>query len=119
VENSNFATGNAKVGNQIGNIEGNFNAGTVDFSRREDLTVQLADLRSAMAHARASGRIDSASAEAISAELESAAKCLPVADSKSQNGFVLAMKRAKGLADGLADVTIKITAAIAAARGVM
>jgi 8-oxo-dGTP diphosphatase len=115
VENKNFAMGNAQVGNQVGNVEGDFNSGNFGIRRHEDLAVQLNDLQQAMANARVSGRIDNASADAISSELEAAAKCLPIEGGDSKNGFVLAMKRAKGLAEGLAEITVKITAAIAAA----
>jgi hypothetical protein len=115
----NTANDNAQVGQQIGVVYGN-NSSSGVFTRQEvDLSTQLVGLRRAMADARCSNEIDDAEARAIANEIDMAAECLPLDGKDSAGRFVLAMKRAKGLAEGLADVTMKITAAIAAARGML
>lgn len=117
--NMNIAQDNAQVGSQVSEVGGNFYAGIRAVEQEVDLATQLAELRRAVADARVEGRIDDDSAEAFGTEIANAARCLPIENSKSQRGFELSMKRAKGLAEGLADVTTKVMAAIAAARGIL
>jgi hypothetical protein len=120
MNNYNIARDKSRVGQQVSEIAGNFYVGTREPAEQDaDLATQLAELRRAVADAQNEGRIDDASAEAFGKEITDAVQRLPLEDSESQRGFELSMKRAKGLAEGLADVTVKVAAAIAAARGIL
>jgi hypothetical protein len=119
MNNYNIARDKSQVGQQVSEVAGNLYVGTRETGQDADLATQLAELRRAVADARIEGRIDDDSAEALGKEIADAAQCLPIENSKSYRGFELSMKRAKGLAEGLADVTVKVVAAIAAARGIL
>jgi hypothetical protein len=119
MNNYNIARDKSRVVYQVSEVKGNFYAGTREAEQDADLATQLAELRRAVADARIEDRIDDASAEALGKEIANADRCLPIEDGESQRGFVLSMRRAKGLAEGLADVTTKVAAAIAAARGIL
>jgi hypothetical protein len=120
MNNYNIARDRSRVGQQVSEVAGNLYVGAREPVEQDaDLATQLAELRRAVADARNESRIDDDSAEALDKEITDAAQCLPIEDSKSQRGFELSMKRAKGLAEGLADITVKVAAAIAAARGIL
>jgi len=119
MNNYNIAGGNARVRQQIGEVKGDFYAGNVTSETQGELAEQLADLRREISQARIDGGIDDDYADAVDQEIDGAEQYLPIEDDESKRGFVLSMQRAKGLAEGLADVTVKITAAIAAARGIL
>jgi hypothetical protein len=85
-------------------------------SRRE-FEELLAAVRSELRATRESGRIDPASAEAVDRELDEVADALPATDQESRSRVVVALKRAKGLVEGLAGLTEKVAAAITAVHG--
>jgi adenosylhomocysteine nucleosidase len=115
----NVAGGNANVRQQVGEVKGDFYAGKVTTGGQKDLADQIAELRRDISQARIDGTIDEEYAEAFEQEIDGAERHLPIQNDESKRGFVLSMQRAKGLAEGLADLTVKVTAAIAAARGIL
>ncbi|MGH3813382.1 MAG: hypothetical protein ACRDUV_13170 [Pseudonocardiaceae bacterium] len=107
---------------QISKVRGDvtFQGSSRDASRNESadrLLVLLAELRSELEAARQRGQIDKASADAVEQELDVAAECVPTTDEKSETKFVTAMKKTKGLTEGLAGLTTKVAEAIAAVQG--
>jgi adenosylhomocysteine nucleosidase len=90
--------------------------GSAPISRRE-FEELLAAVRSELRVARESGGIDAASAGAVDRELDEVAGALPATDQESRSRVVVALKRAKGLVEGLAGLTEKVAAAIAAVHG--
>jgi hypothetical protein len=112
----------SNVGAMISNVGGNVSIGTgvrgtIDRQALVDLAALVNDLRSELHEARRRGEIDGESAGAVEQELDEAARALPLADASAGKRFVLAMRRAKGLVEGLAGLTTKIAEAIAAVQG--
>lgn len=84
----------------------------------EDLPALLDTLREDVRASTQRGEIDAMSTEAFEAELEEARSHLPVTDEESRSRFVVAMRRAKGLVEGMADLTTKVSEAIEAVQGI-
>jgi hypothetical protein len=61
--------------------------------------------------------IDAATADAADHELDVAATALPASDPDARSKFVLALKKVRGLVEGLAGLTEKVAAAINAVHG--
>jgi adenosylhomocysteine nucleosidase len=114
----NIAQDEAFVGIQAGRVHGNVVSGSVSkrASHRE-LEKLLEEVRGELRAARLAGRIDATSADAVTGQLDEAADTLPVTDEESRRKFLVALKKAKGLVEGLAVLTEKVAAAIAAVHG--
>ncbi len=120
-EYKNIAKDQAHVGAQIGQVRGNVSVGVGDASggaSREGLQAILDELRSELRATRHRGEINADSADAVEKELDEATDCLPATDEESKSKLVVAMKKIKGLVEGLAGLTTKVTDAIAAVKGV-
>lgn len=104
------------IGQMIGVVHNEVKAGSARISRR-DFEELLAGVRSELRAARESGRIDPASAEAVDRELDEVDGALPATDQESRSRIVVALKKAKGLVEGLAGLTEKVAAAITAVSG--
>lgn len=114
----NIAKDQAYVEVQIGHAHGNVRVGGArGRASREDLQTMIDELRSELRATRQQGAIDADIADAVEKELDEATDCLPVADEESGSKFVVAMKKAKGLVEGLAGLTTKVTEAITAVHG--
>jgi adenosylhomocysteine nucleosidase len=117
-EYKNIAKDRAHVGLQIGQMYGNANVDEAPAqTSRENLQVMIEELRRELRASRQRGSIDADSADAVEKELNEAADCLPASDDGSKSKFVVAMKKIKGLVEGLAGLTTKVARAIAAVHG--
>jgi 8-oxo-dGTP diphosphatase len=117
MKNENFATGNARVGVQAGQIHGNV---TIGISREEpvDLAVSIADLRRQMKQACLDGKLDEETYAAAEAELDAAAGCLRDGSATDRGGFLVSLKRLRGLVADVSELAARLAMIIAAARGI-
>jgi hypothetical protein len=113
---TNVAKDNAHVGAQIGKAIGGVTIGS-PHSGQGDLRGQLADLRSAMRRSVASGILEPELHEAIEAELAEVDAYLEGGGKRQRGKMVLALKKAKGLLDGFADLAAIAAALLAAGQG--
>ena len=119
--NTQVVKGQARVVGMINEVHGDAHVGVGGTATRpsaESLPALLTTLRSDVAERQQRGEIETADAEAFAAELDEARRHLPVTDEKSKSGFVVAMKRARGLVADLADLTAKVGEAISAVQGI-
>ncbi|MDG4807173.1 5'-methylthioadenosine/S-adenosylhomocysteine nucleosidase [Micromonospora sp. WMMD1120] len=116
MKNENLATGNARVGVQAGQIHGNV---TIGVSREDpvDLAVSIADLRRQMKQACLDGRLDEETYAAAEAELDAAAGCLRDGSATDRGGFLVSLKRLRGLVADVSELAARLAMIIAAARG--
>ncbi|WP_089004500.1 5'-methylthioadenosine/S-adenosylhomocysteine nucleosidase family protein [Micromonospora viridifaciens] len=116
MKNENLATGNARVGVQAGQIHGNV---TIGASREEpvDLAASIADLRRQMKQACLDGRLDEETYAAAEAELDAAAGCLREGSATDRGGFLVSLKRLRGLVADVSELAARLAMIIAAARG--
>lgn len=117
MKNENLATGNARVGVQAGQIHGNV---TIGVSREEpvDLAGSIADLRWQMKQACLDGRLDEETYAAAEAELDAAAGCLRDGAATDRGGFLVSLKRLRGLVADVSELAARLAMIIAAARGI-
>lgn len=109
-----IARDQAYVGVQVGRA-GTVNSGGIPArADHRDLGELLEEIRGDLDAARQRDEVDTAIADAVAEELNEAAAALPATDERSENRYVVALKKAKGLVEGLAGLTQKIAAAIAA-----
>jgi hypothetical protein len=120
--NVNIARDHARVGEQIGRIDSRIDhvAGDVHIGRGvpagDEILGQLAELRRALVRQRAAGKLDDNTYEAAADELRTAESWLSSPGTARRDRFVLALKRLKGLVEGIADLGAKVAALIAAGR---
>lgn len=118
----NTARDNASVGAQIGRVDGDVNVGggvsAAHPASSESLLELLAEIREELDSARRRGDIDRDSESAAREEIVAAEASLPISDEDSASRFTVAMKRARGLVEGLATLTTKVTEAITAVQGI-
>lgn len=119
----NIARDHARVGEQIGRIgtridhvDGDVHIGGTP-AAPDVLRRQLAEIRRVLADEQAAGRLGQDTYEAAADELRAAVSYLSTPGNAGRKRFVLAMKRLKGLVEGVADLAAKVAAAINAARG--
>lgn len=108
----NVAQGSATVGIQAGTIFGGayVNEVTATTMREsEDLATQLKELRVALEAAYRESRLDPDTYEAAQEELSEAEASLPPDEPTRRRRLVLALKRLKGLIEGIADFAAKVT----------
>ncbi|WP_330464438.1 5'-methylthioadenosine/S-adenosylhomocysteine nucleosidase [Micromonospora zamorensis] len=117
MKNENLATGNARVGVQAGQIHGNV---TIDASREEpvDLAFSIADLRSRLKQACLDGRLDKETYAAAEAELDAATSFLRDGPAADRGGFLMSLKRLRGLVADVSELAARLAMVIAAARGI-
>jgi hypothetical protein len=119
----NVARDDARVGEQIGSIGTRLDhiGGDVHVNRPgaadDELRHQLAELRQALARYETAGRLDRATYEAAEDELRAADSQLAAGGEPARSRVVLALKRLKGLVEGIAELATKVADAITAARG--
>ncbi|TCK24449.1 hypothetical protein EV378_0221 [Pseudonocardia endophytica] len=119
----NVAKGNARVGAQIGRLEGraanHADGDTYSQSAGTRVVAALLDeIQVELRRARSRDEIDEPTADAIRAEVDAAAECLPLDDEQQRGRFIIMMRRAKGLVEGLSTLTVKVVEAINAVRGI-
>jgi len=110
IQSTNIAQDHSHVHVQAGQIKGNVIFGGVS---QADLRDQLAELRRDLLAARDSRELDAETFAAASEELSQAA-AYSVDGSGEHSKLVIALKRLKGLVDGIADLGSKVAAIIAA-----
>jgi adenosylhomocysteine nucleosidase len=121
IKNTNVARDQSRVGVQAGQIVGGVTIGTAGDVTLGDadqagLRDQLAAIRGELLAARERNELDSETFAAASEELSKAAEYS--ADRSAGRGkLVIALKRLKGLVDGVADLGSKVAAIIAAVHG--
>ena len=116
----NLARDRARVGEQIGSIgtridhvKGDVHIGG-QAADPDDLHRQLAELRRELAAARAEGRIDQDSHDAAAEELEAADTAL---SRPGRAGFLVALRKLKGLVEDVAALASRVATLIDAVRG--
>lgn len=116
-------TGNAHVGVVAGAVGGDIRFGSANYGTaneaNEELGRRLEEFLAAVAEAHAVGTIDHDTADDVEKEVKTAREELPVADERARKSVVRALRKAKGLIEGTAELTSKVSAAIAAAQGVL
>jgi adenosylhomocysteine nucleosidase len=116
---SNTAKDHATVGMMVGHISGNVYAGPPSESTAPlDLARQISDLRFELRQAHGRGELDQDYCVAAERELDVVDETIPVDSSERRTKAVLALLRLKGLVDGIAYLVGKVTAIIAAIKGV-
>lgn len=118
IHNENVAKDHSRVGVQAGQINIGAQAGQIKdnvfgATGQADLQDQLAELRRELLAARNSHELDAETFAAADEELSKAAE-QSVDSSDGRSKLVIALKRLKGLVDGIADLGAKIAAIIAA-----
>jgi adenosylhomocysteine nucleosidase len=112
---TNFATGNARVGFQAGQVFGGVRIGPDDTSPGGDNVIALlADLRIQLDHALRAGRVEEAVGQAALEELDAASQA---ARDKQGNRLRVAAKRLSGLISDLAEFGAQLAAIMSAVKG--
>jgi len=112
---ANNASGNARVGVQVGQQFGDIRIGG-EPAPAPDLERQLDELRAELGRARATGALDEETYEAADQELALVDKALPATSPPARGAVVLALKRLRGLVGDVAELVAKVTAIITAVR---
>jgi 8-oxo-dGTP diphosphatase len=112
----NVAKDHAVVGAQIGRMTGG--AVRVDAAGQPgELGAQLETLRLALVEARRTGQLDAATYAEARTELATALERLPAADGDGRSGFVLALRKLKGLVEDAVGLAAQVSAILAATGG--
>ncbi|MEV6902147.1 hypothetical protein [Amycolatopsis sp. NPDC051372] len=113
----NYAAGQVGIQavNAIGNTVHQNSSGPIGGTR--DLAAELVVVRADLDRERARGQVDDATYGAACAELDQADVALGTDGPERKDKVVLALKRLGGLVSDLAELTAKVTALIAAAKG--
>ncbi|MEC3978053.1 5'-methylthioadenosine/S-adenosylhomocysteine nucleosidase family protein [Amycolatopsis sp. H20-H5] len=114
-----YSTSHGQVGIQAVNVTGStvWQHTTPPTPSATDFAAELAALRAELARERSRGQLDDGTFHAAQAELDIADKALTSEDPERGKIVVLALKKLGGLVAELADLAAKITALIAAAKG--
>lgn len=120
----NLAQDHAQVGEQVGSVGTRIDHVTGDVHLGGDRTPspdllrrQLVQLRRALVTEQRAGRLDDDTYEAAADELRTADLYLSRTDGTGSRSFVLALKRLKGLLDGVADLAGDVATILDTARG--
>lgn len=105
------------IGTRIDHVTGDVHLGGDRTPSADALRQQLAELRRALASAERAGRLGQETYEAAADELRAADSYLSRPDMPGRQRFVLALKRLKGLLDGVADLAAKVATILDAVRG--
>ncbi|MEN3534465.1 5'-methylthioadenosine/S-adenosylhomocysteine nucleosidase [Microbispora sp. ZYX-F-249] len=114
----NVAGGNAWVGVQAGHIYGDVSLGRSPESGL-DPVAQLADLHARLRRARTAGEVDEDTFAAAQEELTVVSEALEASTEQGKSRAMIALKKVRGLLMDVADLAAKVTAVIAAIRGVL
>ncbi|MFI0797176.1 purine phosphorylase [Micromonospora rubida] len=117
MKNENLASGNARVGVQAGQIHGNVTIGA-SLEEPVDLAASIADLRTRLKQACLDGRLDEETYAAAEAELDAATGCLRDGSAANGGGFLMSLKRLRGLVADVSELAARLAMIIAAARGI-
>jgi 8-oxo-dGTP diphosphatase len=113
---TNFATGNARVGFQAGQVFGGVRIGPDDTPRGDDNVIALlAELRTQLDQALCAGRVEEAVGQAALEELDAASQAARV---NQGNRLRVAVKRLSGLISDLAEFGAQLAAIVSAVKGV-
>jgi adenosylhomocysteine nucleosidase len=111
---TNYASGNARVGTQAGQIFGGVWINSGDSSHGGDVLALLADLRARLDQARSAGRIEEAVGQAALEEVDAATEA---ARQKQNSRLRIALKRLSGLISDVAEFAGHLAAITSAAKG--
>jgi adenosylhomocysteine nucleosidase len=113
---SNIATGNARVGAQIGQVHGSV---TVEADRTGPVSpaAEVASLRDLLREAYRHGRLDAATYAAAREELQAAQGCLGDETAGGRATLSVTLKRLRGLVGDNDDLLTRVTAIISAIKG--
>ncbi|ABP56799.1 5'-methylthioadenosine/S-adenosylhomocysteine nucleosidase [Salinispora tropica] len=114
--NSNLATGNAQVGFQAGQINGNITVGATPAQSTDDVAASIAELRTRLKQAHLDGQLDEETYVAAESELEAAAECVAAGIPEKKSGLVVALKRLRGLVADVSELAARLAAIIAVVR---
>lgn len=121
-DNVNIATGASHVGEQVGRIGTRIDhvTGSVQFGHPSQSTAnvrQMVDeLRLSLIDCRRSGMVDEATFTEAESELRIADSHASDTDPEGRSKLLLALRKFKGLVDGVADLAVKVAAVITAIR---
>ncbi|MEJ8280128.1 hypothetical protein [Pseudonocardia spirodelae] len=119
---SNNASGNSRVGMQIGYVGGDISenrgllAGDPDNDRAPDLSDHLDRLEMLVTELRDTGQIDGDAAELASEDVTSARNVLPVRGDKDARRFTAHLRRIGGAITASAAVTTAVAEAVSAVQ---
>lgn len=113
---TNIAGGDARVGAQIGKVDGNVTVGSPQF-HEDGLRTQVAELRSAMRRAVETGTLEAEIRKAAEAELTEVDAYLKHGDEKQRGKMVLALKKVRGLLGDVASVASIAAVALTIGQG--
>jgi 8-oxo-dGTP diphosphatase len=113
--NSNFATGNAHVGIQTGQIFGNVTLGSTP-QPPVDLAAELVELRGLLKRAHRDGELDEETYSAAETELDAANDCLTEGTPRSRHGLMVALKKLRGLVAEVAELAACLATIIAVVK---
>jgi adenosylhomocysteine nucleosidase len=91
-------------------------AGTPQVATSVDPAAELTALRAQLARERSAGTVDEPTYQAAQAEIDIADETLAADTKESKSGFVMALKRLRGLVADVADLATKIAALITAVK---
>ena len=114
IKNKNIARGRSIVGVQAGVVNGDISVGAASGRNLQD---QVADLREALLAARESNELDSETFAAAEEELSKVAGHLVGPVDVERGKVVVALKRLKGLVEGVANLAGKVAVIITAVQG--
>ncbi|MFI6763596.1 purine phosphorylase [Micromonospora sp. NPDC050417] len=111
---SNSATGNARVGVQAGQVNGNILVAS-EPEAPASLNEQVARFREQLRQMRMTGRLDEATYMAAEAELQVVTESLAAGTAQSKSALMVALKRLRGLTGDVMELAAKLAAIIALA----
>jgi adenosylhomocysteine nucleosidase len=114
---TNVATGNSRVGIQIGQLFGGMQIGQVDASHG-DVSAQIAEFRRLLRAANLAGRIDEDLNAAAEEELDIAAQAAVAGEPQAKSKIIVALKRLYGLISDVAELGAHLATIIRTVQGV-
>ncbi|MET9299357.1 5'-methylthioadenosine/S-adenosylhomocysteine nucleosidase [Micromonospora aurantiaca] len=115
INNRNVATGNARVGVQAGQINGNVTIGG-GADESIDLAASIAELRTRLKQAHLDGQLNEETYAAAESELETATACVSAGTTEKRSGLMVALLRLRGLVADVSELAVRLAAIIAVVR---
>ncbi|NMO57578.1 5'-methylthioadenosine/S-adenosylhomocysteine nucleosidase [Actinoplanes sp. TBRC 11911] len=114
---SNIATGNARVGAQFGQVNGNVSLGASAPAGLSDPAADITALRSLMTRAHHSGRLDDLTYAAAQEELDAALGCLDDYNTAvGRNRIAISLKKLHGLVGDDSELAARVSEVISTLR---
>jgi adenosylhomocysteine nucleosidase len=112
----NIAKGNARVGAQVGQVNGNVAVGASS-AAPIDLAAEVAALRELVSKAHQDGRLDDATHAAAKEELDAADANLGDTSTEGRTKLAVSLKKLRGLVGDTTDLVAQVTTIISAIQG--